>query len=47
MLAMTPNGNIFDDRRKSERRKVNEKVEVDRRVKDRRKSNTNEKKDKK
>ena len=45
MLAVTPNGNIFDDRRKTERRKVNEKVEVDRRVKDRRVPNTN--KDKK
>lgn len=47
MLAVTPNGKIFDDRRKTERRKVDEKVKVDRRVQDRRNTNMHKDADKK
>ena len=41
MLILDDNGNLFDDRRKGDRRKVNEVVIVDRRSNERRDSSKN------
>lgn len=37
MIVVDPDGNLFEERRKSDRRKNNEEVENDRRVEERRK----------
>lgn len=47
MIVMNHDGDLFDERRKKDRRKVNSTVENDRRKEDRRKENINEVKKKK
>ena len=47
MIVMNHDGDLFDERRKKERRKNNENVDNDRRKEDRRKVNINEVKKKK
>lgn len=42
MLVMNRDGDLFDERRKKDRRKVNSEVPNDRRKEDRRKENINE-----
>ena len=42
MLVMNRDGDLFDERRKKDRRKVNSEVPKDRRKEDRRKENINE-----
>ena len=41
MLVMNRDGDLFDERRKKDRRKVNSEVSNDRRKEDRRKENIN------
>lgn len=47
MIVMNRDGDLFDERRKKDRRKVNSAVSNDRRKEDRRKENINEVKKKK
>ena len=47
MIVMNHDGDLFDERRKKERRKIKENVDNDRRKEDRRKVNINEVKKKK
>ena len=47
MLVMNCDGDLFDERRKKDRRKLNSEVPNDRRKEDRRKENINEVKKKK
>ena len=42
MLVMNRDGDLFDERRKKDRRKLNSEVPNDRRKEDRRKENINE-----